>query len=152
MSSESIERLRQIQRRYTGTADSDNVYRIDGQDVAWLINEVEAHQRIVKELEARIQRLMTTREQAERFIRHHLSSAAWSGENLMVTFEQEELIAALIGDVEAPTPSLSDAIKEVESYLHDELGGGTTNRQKWMRAAASTILDRLKSLGPPERD
>jgi hypothetical protein len=103
------------------------------------------HERIVKELEVRIQHLMTTREQAERFIRHHLSSAAWSGERLMVTFEQEQLIAALIGDVEAPSPSLSDAIKEVER-LYDEWWD--VDRRRWL----NIVLERLKALSPPGED
>lgn len=44
--------------------------------------------------------LMLTREDAERFIHRHLNSAQWEGETLMITFENEALIAALIGDVE----------------------------------------------------
>lgn len=51
---------------------------------------------------------------------------------------------------EKSEPSISTAIAEVEKYLHDDLGGGTTNRAKWMRAAAHTIINRLKSLYPSE--
>jgi hypothetical protein len=124
------------------------------------------HKRIVKELEARVQNLMTTREQAERFIRQHLSSAAWSGEKLMITFEQEDLIAALIGDVEAPTPSLSDAIKEAEK-MRDE---NNRSYEYWKTISSNPdtdfgvlkfaawagederVITALKSLGPQRED
>lgn len=45
-------------------------------------------------------RQMITRDDALRFIQRYLHAARWEGGQLMITFENEALIAALIGDVD----------------------------------------------------
>jgi transcription initiation factor IIE alpha subunit len=74
MASNNIERFEHVVNGYH-KANSRMVLSVSGEYVRY-----SDHERIVKELEARIRRLMTTREQAERFIRHHLHSAEWKGE------------------------------------------------------------------------
>lgn len=151
MSSNNIEQFDLMEVYHEGESECEMRTKPHGEYVRY-----SDHQRIVKELEARVQRLMTTREQAERFIRHHLHSAEWQGEQLIVTFEQEALIAALLGDVEAPEPSLPDVISVVEemrdeynqrtrsypvnSHMRDEMNARTV--------ALGEALTRLRSLSP----
>ncbi len=53
-------------------------------------------------------RRLATREDAERFMRRELSSAQWVGEQLIISFEKESLIHALVEkwefDMEPPAP------------------------------------------------
>jgi hypothetical protein len=44
-----------------------------------------------------------TRNDAERFIKKHLTSAVWEGDTLMVTFAYEKLIFALVEQLDSPT-------------------------------------------------
>lgn len=127
MSNETVERLDRIKRRYAGTVEG-KAYRIDVQDVAWLINEVEAHQRVVKELEA----------QNDDFLR------------------QIGAANVEINRLEAQ-PSLSDAIKEVEK-MRGEKEASMGDDDLVTRLAAEgdvRLLDdlttRLKSLGATVR-
>lgn len=46
-----------------------------------------------------------TRTDAEKFIEHYLHSAAWEGERLIVSFDRENLIAALVEGIEPPPSS-----------------------------------------------
>ncbi len=62
---------------------------------------------------------MNTRDDAERFLKQYSHSAQWENEKLMITFEQEELIAALIGDVPATTPSARAAAEELFKYAKE---------------------------------
>lgn len=140
--SESVE-------RFTHTYE-DGIWNMDQRsDGKWV--RYADHERIVKELEARIRRIMTTREQAERFIRHHLHSAEWHGEQLIVAFEQESLIAALLNDVEAPSPSLSNCIAAVEQMQQTwDAWAREEGDPTWVehKKAAAQILTRLRSLSP----
>jgi uncharacterized protein involved in exopolysaccharide biosynthesis len=130
MSNETVERLDRIKRRYAGTVEG-KAYRIDVQDVAWLINEVEAHQRVVKELEA----------QNDDFLR------------------QIGAANVEINRLEAQ-PSLSDAIKEVEKMREEynvlrvraQGEGQPLAALTFKFSAADDILSRLKSLGPQKED
>jgi hypothetical protein len=133
MSSESIERF-----NYTF---EDGIWAMDQKpEGKWV--RYSDHGRIVKELEARLEHLGTASEEWAKTIDRIAAWSDWESSK----YPLAEHVNNLVGELKRLriTPSLSDAIKEVEKM-----------RDEWKRQSEShareEILTKLKSLGPQKK-
>jgi hypothetical protein len=135
MSSESIERF-----NYTF---EDGIWAMDQKpEGKWV--RYSDHGRIVKELEARLEHLGTASEEWAKTIDRIAAWSDWESSK----YPLAEHVNNLVGELKRLriTPSLSDAIKEVEKMRNEQ------ERPSDQLVAADLILERLKSLSPQRED